>query len=199
MSGKGTCDCAAKTNCYHILAVKLFCGHKAEFVHQPINLTNLMKHKNLGKLTGSKKKGHVANSIEKPLISQIVKSSSKYKHHDYIKELVHDYEKLNEDNLIEEIYITTNVNDLSDEFIRPSFELDILKPYFDSDAWESVKAIYAIKLDLSTCKRCNQICLEHSIGCTGCLKWIHFACDKVSAYHRKGTSKNFKCSFCKFN
>ena len=56
MSGKGTCDCAAKTNCYHILAVKLFCGHKAEFVHQPINLTNLMKHKNLGKLTGSKKR-----------------------------------------------------------------------------------------------------------------------------------------------
>ena len=55
MSGKGTCDCADKTNCYHILAVKLFCGNKDEFVHQPINLTNLMKHKNLGNLRVPKK------------------------------------------------------------------------------------------------------------------------------------------------
>ena len=45
-------------------------------------------------------------------------------------------------------------------FIRPSFKLDILIPYFDYDARESVKTI---KLDLSTCKICKQICLEYSI------------------------------------
>ena len=160
-------------------------------------MTNLAKYKHSGKITGLKNKGHVKNSIPIPLVTQITKKQE-YMHSNFLNELVIDYANLdnNYDRLFEETQIAT-ASILSDEFIKPEFDLNMLKVYFDNDGWSAVEELHKVKVRSCTCKKCTSICTESFITCTFCNTRIHYDCDSVNFYYRSGKGKQFKCSLCK--
>ena len=63
-------------------------------------------------------------------------------HSNFLNELVIDYANLdnNYDRLFEETQIAT-ASILSDEFIKPEFDLNMLKVYFDNDGWSAVEEL----------------------------------------------------------
>ena len=92
--------------------------------------------------------------------------------------------------------------DLSDKFIENTFEINVLKQYFDMLAWEKVLNLYNDKIEKSTyyyCKFCIKLCLNNCICCNACNFWFHWKCANVSHYHSSGKSKNWYCRECKLN
>jgi len=83
------------------------------------------------------------------------------------------------------------------EFIKPEFDLNMLKVYFDNDGWSAVEELHKVKVRSCTCKKCTSICTESFITCTFCNTRIHYDCDSVNFYYRSGKGKQFKCSLCK--
>ena len=82
------CDCAAKNNCYHILAVRYYNGENIDCIPPPpVNLTNLAKSKHSGKITRLKRKRHVKNSIPIHLVTQLTKQRV-YMHTNFLKEIL---------------------------------------------------------------------------------------------------------------
>ena len=69
--------------------------------------------------------------------------------------------------------------------------------YFDDDAWQAVLSKYNLKVIKSTCKVCKTLCLVNCIECDECGGWLHYKCDNVNQYARKGKAKKWLCSTCK--
>ncbi len=171
------------------MAVKIFTGTEIEYISPlPTNLTSLSKSKNLGKNTGSKKKGHVKNAIIRPLVSQIPSTqiSERYSTFLCLKELIIDFidTDADSDRLFEEEQITPDPFQMSDDFIKPEFDLNKLKSFFDNDAWSAVQNLHQTRQKLTTCKKCLALCFDSFIKCYFCLTRIHFDCDKVNQYYR---------------
>ena len=77
-----------------------------------------MRYNNKGKFTGSKKNGHVANSIQKPLTSQLPINKYINKVNELLKEIIIDFSEVMNDHLSSKGEISTDPNTLSDEFLK---------------------------------------------------------------------------------
>jgi hypothetical protein len=105
-------------------------------------------------------------------------------------------------NKISESQVKTKPDELDDDIIRPSFDINLYKPYFDDDAWLLVVNLVSTKQRQSTCQNCDTFCIgTKSVCCTYCSKWYHAKCQKISsallAYHDSKETSKWKCTFCK--
>jgi len=198
---KPTCTCVEKTSCCHIMAVESINGVNIENNYKIPNISKITKTKNsgsTGRKKSRKKRGHVVNSIDSQLIQASKSNMSMYEYEHYLKELMDEKfhnlldQALSSKLVIQANMVCTDFSKLSDIFIK-DFDLKILKPMFDENAWKEVLSVYNLKIKKSTCIVCDNLCSENSIECDVCHYWYHFSCAKVSRYHQSGKSKTWVC------
>jgi hypothetical protein len=121
----------------------------------------------------------------------------------YLQELINENFQvqiinfLNLKKLFQVKMVQSSIQEVSDQFIEKTFEIQKLKVYFEESAWGVVLDRVSNDRLKSTCKICFEVCLQKSICCSKCEIWYHWKCAKVLAYHRSGTSKNWHCCKCK--
>lgn len=194
---RANCSCKTEKNsCAHILEIKHINGMDITDAYKTPNYTELKKK------SGRKRRGHKANSKDKPsvLVNIPIVNQSKSSEESDSNELNDDLEIRNASNTIvvdeninelikellskeyepiinttikEKLYFASDMvmNDpikLSDKFIKPNFNTEILSEYFEKDAWEIVLKLLSFKKKISTCSLCNQLCLDSCIECSAC-------------------------------
>jgi hypothetical protein len=116
------------------------------------------------------------NNKQSELISEeSIKIKVANKHYQYLEHLLINYDTFKSSkkkSLIDEKFVQTDVQKLGDRFLKSNFEIRSLKDYFSQDTWHAVLNVVSLKVKLSTCLCCNELCLKECVMCSQCYQWF---------------------------
>ncbi len=104
-----------------------------------------------------------------------------HKHYHYLEQLLTNYKSFKpckKKVLIDENCVQTDAQNWAPASCKQVFR--ILKDYFTEDAWLAVLNLYSVKVKLSSCLICTEMCLKEYVMCSKCNQW--YSLDYIYIY-----------------